>query len=150
MPITDTFSPVLHRIDQAVRWRAVNPTEPIPPPYEILTRYSQPPKDLVAQSKRKLEKLMAAANVKKGMFPHLCVFGGALTHSEQYHRKYKDGGVIAMKSNRCPVLTSRHCWVATRERRRFLLKMLFQSSAKLSILLTRSTASERQLSSWVQ
>ncbi|KAL8971589.1 MAG: hypothetical protein Q9197_003192 [Variospora fuerteventurae] len=65
MPMTDTFSPVLHRIDQAVRWRAVNPTEPIPPPYEILTRYSQPPKDLVAQSKRKLEKLMAAANVKK-------------------------------------------------------------------------------------
>ncbi|KAL9049711.1 MAG: hypothetical protein Q9206_005394 [Seirophora lacunosa] len=65
MPMTDTFSPVLHRIDQAVRWRAVNPTEPIPPPYEILTRYSQPAKDLVAQSKRRLETLMAAADVKK-------------------------------------------------------------------------------------
>ncbi|KAL8898377.1 MAG: hypothetical protein Q9207_006730 [Kuettlingeria erythrocarpa] len=63
--MSDTFSPVLHRIDQAVRWRAVHPTEPIPPPYEILTRYSQPPRDLVSQSNRRLEKLMAAADVKK-------------------------------------------------------------------------------------
>ncbi|KAL8935121.1 MAG: hypothetical protein Q9211_004866 [Gyalolechia sp. 1 TL-2023] len=65
MPMADTFSPVLHRIDQAVRWRAVHPTEPIPPPYEILVRYSQPPEDLVSSSKRKLEKLMAAADIKK-------------------------------------------------------------------------------------
>ncbi|KAI4189820.1 MAG: hypothetical protein L6R41_001186 [Letrouitia leprolyta] len=65
MPMTDTFSPVLHRIDQAVRWRAVHPTEPIPPPYEILVRYSRPPEALVSASKRKLEKLMAAADVKK-------------------------------------------------------------------------------------
>lgn len=68
MPMTETFSPVLHRIDQAVRWRAVHPTEPVPPPYEILTRYSTPPDDLVSQSKKRLEKLMAAADVKKGIF----------------------------------------------------------------------------------
>ena len=65
MTMTDTYSPVLHRIDQAVRWRAVHPTEPIPPPYEILTRYSTPPEELVAGAKKKLEKLIAAANVKK-------------------------------------------------------------------------------------
>ncbi|KAI4204200.1 MAG: hypothetical protein LQ350_001391 [Teloschistes chrysophthalmus] len=65
MPMTETFSPVLHRIDQAVRWKAVHPTEPVPPPYEILTRYSQPPNDLLALSKRRLEKLKAAADVKK-------------------------------------------------------------------------------------
>ncbi|KAI4262846.1 MAG: hypothetical protein L6R42_001980 [Xanthoria sp. 1 TBL-2021] len=65
MPMTDTFSPVLHRIDQAVRWRAVHPTEPVPPPHEILVRYSNPPEDLVNQSKKRLEKLMAAADVKK-------------------------------------------------------------------------------------
>ena len=67
--MTDTFSPVLHRIDQAVRWRAVHPAEDVPPPYEILTRYSKPPEALVAKSKRRLEKLVAAANVKKGRFP---------------------------------------------------------------------------------
>ncbi|KAL8929754.1 MAG: hypothetical protein Q9172_000311 [Xanthocarpia lactea] len=65
MPMTETFSPVLHRIDQAVRWRAVHPTEPVPPPYEILVRYSNPPEVLVNQSKRRLEKLIAAADVKK-------------------------------------------------------------------------------------
>jgi len=70
MPMTDTYSPILHRIDQAVRWRAVHPTEPIPPPYEILTRYSKPPEELVAKSKRQLEKLVAAADVKKGTIIH--------------------------------------------------------------------------------
>ncbi|KAL9034293.1 MAG: hypothetical protein Q9214_007106, partial [Letrouitia sp. 1 TL-2023] len=68
MPITDTYSPVLHHIDQAVRWRAVHPTEHIPPPYEILTRYSNPPEQLVIQSKSRLEKLIAMADVKKGKF----------------------------------------------------------------------------------
>ena len=67
MQMTDTFSPVLHRIDQAVRWRAVHPMEPIPPPYEILTRFSKIPHDLEAASKSKLTKLMEAADVKKGM-----------------------------------------------------------------------------------
>lgn len=65
MNMTETYSPVLHRIDQAVRWRAVHPTEPVPPPYDILTRYSNPPEELVAGAKKKLEKLIAAADVKK-------------------------------------------------------------------------------------
>ena len=65
MNMTDTYSPVLHRIDQAVRWRAVHPEETVPPPYSILTRYSNPPEELVAGAKKKLEKLIAAANVKK-------------------------------------------------------------------------------------
>lgn len=71
--MTDTFSPVLHRIDQAVRWRAVHPTEPVPPPYDILTRYSNPPEGLVSQSKRQLEMLEAAADVKKGIPWVLCL-----------------------------------------------------------------------------
>ncbi|KAL8822733.1 MAG: hypothetical protein Q9191_006537 [Dirinaria sp. TL-2023a] len=61
----DTYSPVLHRIDQAVRFRAVHPSEPIPPPYEILTRYSKPPDELIDRAQRQLDKLIAAAHVKK-------------------------------------------------------------------------------------
>lgn len=64
--MSETYSPVLHRIDQAIRSRAVHPNEPIPPPHEILVRYSQPPKELVIGAKRKLEELVSAANVKKG------------------------------------------------------------------------------------
>ncbi|KAK3172414.1 hypothetical protein OEA41_005735 [Lepraria neglecta] len=65
MPMADTYSPILHRIDQAVRWRAVHANEPVPPAYEILTRYSKPPEELVAKAQRQLEKLVAAADVKK-------------------------------------------------------------------------------------
>ncbi len=64
--MADTYSPVLHRLDQAVRWRAVHPTKPVPPPYEILIRYSKPPEELVTKSKRRLEKLVTTASVKKG------------------------------------------------------------------------------------
>lgn len=66
MPMSETYSPVLHRVDQAVRWRAVHPDEPIPPPHEILVKYSQPPEELVIGAKRKLEELVSAADVKKG------------------------------------------------------------------------------------
>ena len=66
MEIQDTYSAVLHRINQAVRWRAVHPNEPVPPPFDILVKYSNPPEELVKKSKRRLEKLVIAANVKKG------------------------------------------------------------------------------------
>ena len=69
MQMTDTFSPVLHRIDQAVRWRAVHPIEPIPPPYDILTKFSKIPADLEEASKPQLATLISAADVKKGMKP---------------------------------------------------------------------------------
>ncbi|KAL9121537.1 MAG: hypothetical protein Q9187_001908 [Circinaria calcarea] len=65
MKMTDTFSPVLHRIDQAVRWRAVYPGEPIPPPYDILTKHSKPPEELQRNARRDLEKVVAVADVKK-------------------------------------------------------------------------------------
>ena len=66
MAIRDVYSPILHRVDQGIRWRAIHPTEPIPPPYEILTKYSKPPADLLASSEKQLKKLTAAAGVKKG------------------------------------------------------------------------------------
>lgn len=71
MTLNETFSPVLHRIDQAIRWRAVHPNEPIPPPYEILTRYSQPPELLIEGAKPHLERSIATANVKKGTYNSL-------------------------------------------------------------------------------
>ena len=74
MQITDTYSSVLHRIDQAVRWRAVHPHDPVPPPYDILVKYANPPEELVNKSKRRLEKLIAAADVKKGNeHPTICL-----------------------------------------------------------------------------
>lgn len=65
LQMTDAFSPIIHRIDQAVRWRAVHVNEPIPPPAEILIKYTKPPSKLVEQSKPQLEGLVSVADVKK-------------------------------------------------------------------------------------
>ena len=65
MPMADTYSPAVHRIDQAVRYRAVHSGTDIPPPFDILTRYMNPPEEAVEQAKRRLDKLAGAADVKK-------------------------------------------------------------------------------------
>ncbi|KAH0537790.1 hypothetical protein FGG08_005472 [Glutinoglossum americanum] len=65
MQMDETYSPLLHRIDQVVRWRAVHPSEPIPLPYEILTKFAQPPQELLNLAKKNLDSLIAAADVKK-------------------------------------------------------------------------------------
>lgn len=66
LPIEDSYSPLLHRLDSAIRYRAIHPTDPVPEPSKRLIKFSQPPEDLVKNSKAYLEKLIAAADVKKG------------------------------------------------------------------------------------
>ena len=67
MALEDGFSPLLHRIEQAKRWRAVRPMEPVPPIPEVLLKYSKQPEDLQQNSKPALQKLIKAADVKKGI-----------------------------------------------------------------------------------
>jgi ATP-dependent DNA helicase 2 subunit 2 len=64
----DSYSPLLHRIEQAVRWRAIRPNEPLPPPSNKLTQLSKPPADLQARAKKYLDQIIAAGDVKKGDF----------------------------------------------------------------------------------
>ena len=66
--IDDSFSPAVHRINQAIRVRAVHPDSPVQPVPENLLKFSHPPQDLVDKAKRKIEALIAVADVKKGMF----------------------------------------------------------------------------------
>ncbi|KAL1971063.1 hypothetical protein VTN77DRAFT_14 [Rasamsonia byssochlamydoides] len=63
--LEDSYSPLLHRIEQAVRWRAIHPNEPLPPPSEKLTQPSRPPEELVSRAKKYLDRVIAAADVKK-------------------------------------------------------------------------------------
>ncbi|KAG0644451.1 SPOC like C-terminal domain-containing protein [Tuber brumale] len=63
--VDETFSPILHRINQVVRWRAVHPDEPLPPAHEILTKYNCPPETLLVVSTDTLRKLIEASGVKK-------------------------------------------------------------------------------------
>ena len=64
-PIDDTFSPMLHRITQVTKYRAIYPDLEPPPPYEILTKYAHPPAELLKQSQKALDKVIKAAEVKK-------------------------------------------------------------------------------------
>lgn len=65
MMIEDTYSPVLHRINQAIRRRAVQPNEPVQPPSEILIKYSHPPDELIKAGQKQLKTLVDAAGIKK-------------------------------------------------------------------------------------
>ena len=64
-PIDETFSPMLHRINQVTKHRAVYPNADPPEPYDILLKYSQPPADLIQQSQTSLDAVISAAQVKK-------------------------------------------------------------------------------------
>ncbi|TQB70240.1 ATP-dependent DNA helicase II subunit 2 [Monascus purpureus] len=65
LPIDHSYSPLLHRVDSAIRYRAIHPNDPIPPASETLTKLSHPPADLVEKSKKYLERLVEASDVKK-------------------------------------------------------------------------------------
>lgn len=61
----DTFSPLLHTVEGAIKYRAVHPRDPIPPKPEVLLEPSRQPADLQDQSKDALQRLIKAADVKK-------------------------------------------------------------------------------------
>ncbi|CAG7921487.1 unnamed protein product [Penicillium olsonii] len=65
VPIEDSFSPLLHRLDSAIRYRAIHPEDPILEPAERLTEFSHPPEEMINKSKSYLERLMSTADVKK-------------------------------------------------------------------------------------
>jgi ATP-dependent DNA helicase 2 subunit 2 len=66
MTIEETYSPVLHRINQAIRRRATHPNEDIAAPADILVKYSHPPPDLASKTLPELNALIKAANLKQG------------------------------------------------------------------------------------
>lgn len=63
--LSDTYSPALHAINQAIRWRAAYAGTSEPPSMDILTKYSKPPKELEKLASSHLEALTKAADVKK-------------------------------------------------------------------------------------
>jgi ATP-dependent DNA helicase 2 subunit 2 len=62
----DTYSPLVNRINQAIRHRATHPNGKMPTPYEVLTRYTKPPTELVEASSKYLAALIAEADIKAG------------------------------------------------------------------------------------
>lgn len=80
MPFEETFSPAIHRINQAIRHRAMYPDDTvIGEPAKVLNKWEHPPDDLVSKSAKKLEKLVKVAAVKQGTIPTLSPKGFLLT-----------------------------------------------------------------------
>lgn len=65
LEMDETFSPVLHTIEGAIRYRAVYPNAGVPPKREAFLAYSKQPEELQAQSQEALRRLVKAADVKK-------------------------------------------------------------------------------------
>ncbi|KIW99718.1 uncharacterized protein Z518_11131 [Rhinocladiella mackenziei CBS 650.93] len=65
MAMEDTFSPVLHTIEGAIKYRAVHPNDDIPEKSEVFLACSKQPGEVQERSKAALSRLMAAADVKK-------------------------------------------------------------------------------------
>lgn len=66
MPMADVYSPVLHRVQQQIRYRAVHSDGPIQDVPEILIKYSKPPTELIEAAAKSLKKLQAVADIKPG------------------------------------------------------------------------------------
>jgi ATP-dependent DNA helicase 2 subunit 2 len=64
-PPHQTYSPVPHRIQQAIRHRAIYPLDELPPPMDVIVKYTAPPKELVERSQSALNAVIKAADVKK-------------------------------------------------------------------------------------
>lgn len=63
--LEDLYSPIIHRVNQAVRARAVAPDGNIAEVPEILKKYSEPPEKLIKQAKPQIDALKEVAKLKK-------------------------------------------------------------------------------------
>lgn len=68
----DLYSPIIHRVNQAVRARAVAPDGNIAAVPEILKKYSEPPEKLIKQARPQIDALKKVAELKKGMTLKKC------------------------------------------------------------------------------
>ncbi|KAK7717483.1 ATP-dependent DNA helicase yku80 [Diaporthe eres] len=64
-PLEDLYSPIIHRVNQAVRARAVAPEGNIAAVPEILKKYSEPPEMLIKKARPQIDALQKVADLKK-------------------------------------------------------------------------------------
>jgi hypothetical protein len=72
-PIDDSFNPVIHRVNQAIRNRAVYSDREIDPIAPILVRYAVPPEDLIEKCQNQVDTLVELSEVKKGITPRISI-----------------------------------------------------------------------------
>lgn len=64
-PMDETYNPQLHRLQQVIKHRAVFPGAEPPPIFDILTKHSKPPDELIEKAQPSLDRVVQAGGVKK-------------------------------------------------------------------------------------
>lgn len=72
--IEESFNPSIHRVNHAVKARAIHSAGSVPEIPKVLLRFSAPPQDLIERVQNQVESLIQAAEVKKGMCNQLSWF----------------------------------------------------------------------------
>lgn len=67
LAMEDTYAPQNHHLQQVIKFRAVFPNGELPPKNNGLLKAAKPPEELLKKAASRLERLKAAANVKKGV-----------------------------------------------------------------------------------
>lgn len=101
LPIDESYSPLLHRIESAVRYRAVHPNDPVLDSSDRLTKFAHPSEETVKKSKQYLDKLIVTADVKKGKQLQLPIGRSGNLIRLQFHQKQKAANVNAKPRNPC-------------------------------------------------
>ncbi|KAI5283491.1 ATP-dependent DNA helicase II subunit 2, partial [Ascosphaera aggregata] len=65
LPMDEYFSPVIHRLQQAIKLRAIDAKQLVPELPEAIIRLAKQPKELQERSKESLKKLIQVADIKK-------------------------------------------------------------------------------------
>jgi ATP-dependent DNA helicase 2 subunit 2 len=68
--LNTSYHPALHNIKNAILHRLAEPEADLYPPHPELTKYFDPPDEVLERSKEDLQKLIRELDVKKGA----CVF----------------------------------------------------------------------------
>ena len=61
------YNPMIHRLNDAVRRRALFPEQPMPEIPKTLLRFATPVDELLSRARYDIDALVEAAEVKKGM-----------------------------------------------------------------------------------
>ncbi|OAA73951.1 Spen like and like SPOC, protein [Cordyceps fumosorosea ARSEF 2679] len=64
-PVDETYNPTIHRINNAVKQRAVHSDQPVQDIPAVLLRYAKPPQELIGRVQDRIEDLIKEADVKK-------------------------------------------------------------------------------------
>ena len=126
MQIEDSYNPSIHRINHAIKQRAVCPEADVPEIQPVLLRFSSPPEDLIAKVQERIDALVEAAEVKKGKLPRPPAAEHRLTTVKSLRRRRAGGA--RKRSSPSPVSTLTLSLVK-RRRARFQPTMPFLTSS---------------------